>query len=84
MFPIKIVFDIVQMRPACVLLQAAYGGDHSAVSCFFEASTWLLAPTEDMRLVSINSQEKLDKLVAFVSSKQETRGCPRRVRTLST
>ena len=41
----RIVFDGDDGRPYCVLLQAAYGGDHGAVSRYFDSEFWHLAPT---------------------------------------
>lgn len=46
----KVVIDVKQRRPGCVLLQAALGGDSGIVSTF-PADSWLLAPTDDMRLI---------------------------------
>ena len=49
---IKLVVDVVQRRPACALVQAAYGIPHSApILARFDPGAWLLAPTDDMHLV---------------------------------
>lgn len=44
-----IVFDIEQMRPACVILQALLGGDGEALKEFFGTEGWLVNPTPDMK-----------------------------------
>lgn len=49
---IKLVVDMKSRRPACVILQAIYGGDRSIVSRYFDGGTWLTAPTPDMHMVS--------------------------------
>lgn len=48
----KIAFDIELMRPACVLLQAAYRCDFSLAD-LFPTETWLLSPTKDMKIYNI-------------------------------
>jgi hypothetical protein len=57
----KIAFDLPQMRPACVLLQAALGGDPAAAKRF-DSETWLIAPTGDMKVYEI-TDEQLTALV---------------------
>lgn len=47
---LTILFDPKLMRPGCVILQAAYGGDRRA-GTIFDSSTWLVAPTDGMRLI---------------------------------
>lgn len=42
-----VVFDREDRRPYCVLLQAAFGGDHGAVSRFFDARHWHVSPTDN-------------------------------------
>ena len=50
---ITLVYDPDLKRPACVLIQAAYGCDHSRLHDLgFDASSWLLAPTPGMRKLS--------------------------------
>ncbi len=48
----SLVIDTKQRRPACVLLQAAMGGDSSIVSELLTVDSWLLAPNKDMYLVT--------------------------------
>ncbi len=52
----KIAFDIRLMRPGCVLLQAALGGDCDTAHAF-KTKDWLLAPTPDMRLYAVTKAE---------------------------
>lgn len=47
-----IVIDVKLRRPACVLLQAVYGGDPEAFRRYFGgADNWLIDPTPDMRMI---------------------------------
>ena len=59
-----IVYDIELRRPACVLLQAAMGGDTNAFNRHFGgySECWLIAPTPDMRRF-IATEEELEMLV---------------------
>ncbi len=54
---IVLVYDTDLKRPACVLLQAAYGADHGLLYRFFDAKTWLLAPTPGMRKLSATAEQ---------------------------
>lgn len=44
------VIDIKTKRPACVLLQAVWGGDRSVCN-LVSSSYWHLAPTDDMQMI---------------------------------
>jgi hypothetical protein len=48
----RLIVDMKQRRPACALLQAAYGGDYGVLGRFFDSRDWLTAPTPDMQPVS--------------------------------
>lgn len=50
---IDLVFDVKLRRPACVLLQAAFGCGHNNgfLQSTFEAREWLDQPTQDMRRI---------------------------------
>lgn len=63
----KIAFDIDKMKPACVLLQAAMGGDPEAANAF-NSKHWLIAPTEGMKVYPV-TDEQLRALVAKVEAK---------------
>jgi hypothetical protein len=63
----RMVFDLTLKRPACVLLQAAYGCD-SSIPHLFNTDTWLLAPTDDMRIYCITGND-LKQAVAMVNKK---------------
>jgi len=54
---LRIVYDMKLFRPACVLLQAAMGGDHNVVSANFDARYWLVNPTNDMKLYELSEEE---------------------------
>jgi hypothetical protein len=49
---IPLVIDIKQMRPACVLLQAVFGGDSGTLNRYFDAEDWIINPTPDMRRIN--------------------------------
>ena len=57
----RIAYDCELMRPGCVLLQAALGGDVAAAN-LFPAETWLLAPTEGLKLYPV-TRKQLRELV---------------------
>lgn len=50
----RIAYDTQRMQPGCVLIQAAMGGTVPNFSSLFDASTWLLAPTDDMKLFEVD------------------------------
>lgn len=54
---IDFVIDTKQRRPACVLIQAAYGCDSSLAGRLFLSDAWLVAPNDDMYLVSGTKEE---------------------------
>lgn len=50
---IVLVYDPDLKRPACVLIQAAYGCDYTNLERVgFDASSWLVVPTPGMRKLS--------------------------------
>jgi hypothetical protein len=52
----RLVFDKKTTRPMCVLIQAAYGGDISAVH-IFDSEDWLLFPEGEM--VGVNTSREI-------------------------
>lgn len=55
---IELIFDTTQMRPACVLLQAAFGVPSSNVTLAgFDPQTWLTAPTDGMKRLAATKGE---------------------------
>lgn len=66
----RLAFDIKQMRPACVLLAAAMGADPAA-SKRFDSETWLLAPTEDMKVYAV-TEEQLAQIVQRTEQHHQT------------
>ena len=64
-FPAVLVYDQVLMRPACVLLQAVFGGTGHLASAFFNSDDWLLDPTPNMKPYTVKSREEMDKIVAL-------------------
>lgn len=63
----RIAFDAKLMRPACVILQAAFGCGPS-IAHRFPTTSWLLAPTPDMHVYEID-EDNLKKLVQRVKEK---------------
>lgn len=61
--PFRIVFDRVQMKPGCAILQAL-GGD-TWIANEFDTSTWLVFPTPDMCVYEV-TKEQLSRLVEMV------------------
>jgi len=53
--PFRIAFDIEQMKPGCVLLQAVLAS--SCMAHCFESRLWLTTPTPNMRVYSITREE---------------------------
>lgn len=51
---VKAVFDTKSWKPACVLLQAVYGGDRGVCSLFNE---WEFAPTKNMKMIEATWEE---------------------------
>ncbi len=66
----KIAFDATLMRPGCVLIQAALGGD-STVAHLFPLDSWLLAPTDDMKVYE-TTPEQAERLVEMTKMRLET------------
>jgi hypothetical protein len=58
----KLVYDPVAMRPACVILQSAYGCSRPNLAHHFAAEDWLLSPTDDMRVLPVTGGQ-LEMLV---------------------
>jgi hypothetical protein len=66
----RIAFDIEEMRPGCVLLQAILGG-HTQIAHEFETRDWLLEPTPGLRVYEV-TKEQLAQLVVKVETNRET------------
>lgn len=69
----QIVFDVELRRPACVLLQAAYGVDSSVVYDF-PANTWLTFPTKGMRVYEA-TDEQIEKLIEISTEAVKGKTC---------
>lgn len=53
----NLIIDMKLKRPACVLIQAAGGGNMSTLNRHFDSECWLVAPTQDMRMVAGTDEE---------------------------
>lgn len=60
----RLCFDIKLMRPGCVLLAAAMGGDPELAKQF-PSEKWILSPTPDLKVYEISSEE-FKKVLDFV------------------
>lgn len=70
MTEITLVYDPDLKRPACVLIQAAYGCDYTKLNDLgFEPGSWLVAPTPGMRKLS--GDEALWKRVVEITRRNE-------------
>lgn len=68
----KIAYDISEMKPGCVIIQAAMGCDPD-VSHEFHTDHWLVSPSTGMKVYPLESQEQLDKLVEMTNRKHSRR-----------
>lgn len=64
-----IVFDLVERRPACVLLQAALGGS-PGIAQMFPTEKWLVSKTPDMQAYKIPEAE-LERVVKALGGRYE-------------
>lgn len=54
----RVVFDVKLKRPACVLIQSAYGcGEANSIISRIDPRLWLLAPTDDMEVFEISRED---------------------------
>jgi hypothetical protein len=69
-----IAYDAKLMRPGCVLIQAAMGGD-PALTRRFDSDTWLVDMTPDMKRYRVTpaQAERLIELTARKAKKGRTR-----------
>ena len=68
---VTMVFDVKQKRPACVLLQAAFGCGESNgfLQMNFDSRDWLVVPTQDMRKIP-GTKEQWKTLAAWLDRKR--------------
>lgn len=64
-YPTTIAFDCTLMRPGCVLLQASLGCPY-LIAQAFDQSSWLLAPTDDLKVYPLANEDQLRELVRRV------------------
>jgi hypothetical protein len=62
----RLAYDLKLLRPGCVLLQAAMGGSVMLANRF-PAESWLLTPTEDMKVYDNIPDEDIEKMIMFAS-----------------
>lgn len=69
---IVLVVDLKLRRPACVLLQAAFGCGHNNgfLQMTFEPNDWLLSPTPDMQKIR-GTREEWQRLAAMLANKKK-------------
>lgn len=52
-----LVIDLVQRRPACAIVQAAYGLSNNDLLAHFNPRSWLSPPNDDMRVIDGTDDE---------------------------
>jgi len=66
------MYDTTLLRPACTLLQAAYGATVSNAD-LAELGEWLVSPTPDMAMYELNEEQmKKLKVMARMGEKRGT------------
>jgi hypothetical protein len=68
----KIAYDAKLRRPACINIQAAFGGNSRFVFKF-PVETWLSEITNDMHLHPVETMEHLNQLVDITVKHHETK-----------
>ena len=63
-FPCTIAYDFTLMRAGCAIVQVSFGGTIGNED-LMRFDDWLTAPTDNMRLATLNSREELDAAVAL-------------------
>ena len=64
----KFAYDLVRMKPGCVILQAALAGRWAEIKAqLFDSNLWLLAPTPDLHVYE-TSEEQLEELVRMTAN----------------
>lgn len=65
----KIAYDLVLKRPACVLIAVAMGADRDTALAF-DTADWLVGLTPDLKLYEI-TPEQLDILIKVHQAKRD-------------
>ena len=52
----RIAFDVVEMRPGCVLIAAALGASVELAK-EFPVESWILQPSDDMRVYEVTDEQ---------------------------
>lgn len=68
-----IAYDLGQRRPGCVIVQAALGGSPGLVGRYFPSETWLLSPTNEMRVYPIEDEARLEQVLEVTMLAHELR-----------
>lgn len=73
-FPITIAYDMKLKRPGCAILQSAYGASigHFELSKF-DVDNWILAPTENMKLFTLKTEEELERAILITKEENKER-----------
>lgn len=67
-WPAWIAFDLQAVRPACPLLQAAFGCDYQ-LAHLFPTEAWILQPEEGLKIYPIRTPEMMVELAMMVWEK---------------
>lgn len=72
-FPTRIAFDCTLKRPACVLLQIAFGCPED-LAYYFDSLDWLVAPTPNMHVYPLANEEQLEHIIKIVGDNSDRSG----------
>ena len=73
-FPVTIAYDMKLKRPGCALLQASYGASIGNFELSkFDVKNWILAPTDDMKLYTLKTEEELERAIIITKDENKER-----------
>lgn len=67
-FPCTFVYDKTLNKIGCAILQPLFGGNITNTNLInFNTDAWLLAPTPNLKLFSVDNQETLEKVIKMTN-----------------
>lgn len=68
-FPMTFMYDMTTKKVGCALIQASCGSTiDNFILQMMDCENWFLAPTENMKMFSVKSQEELDKVIQITKA----------------
>jgi len=68
-FPMTLMYDMTTKKVGCALIQAACGATIDNLNLqMMDCNNWFLAPTKDMKMYSVKSQEELNKVIEITKN----------------